>query len=475
MTDTIVISAHEAVVDAARHAPSVHNTQPWRFVSSADGLGLWADPGRRLPVLDPDGHQLHLSCGAALQHARVAARALGLDDDAILLPDPAVPAHLAQLRLAPGAPATAHELALAGAVNHRHTDREAFTAQRLPDPLLEALRLVTEAHGARLRPVRSRDDLLELEVLLARADRTQQADPAYRQELAAWVRHGPSADGIPHQQLPADPERGSSLQLRDFQPGSGTAPSHEGSPPDAEHPDVVVIGTADDSTLSWLHAGQALGAVLLLGTLHGAAAQPLGQATDTASSRLHLGQALGMLGIPQLALRMGYPTAGDPTAQAAGTPRRALHDVLDAGTPTAPFAAEGPAREIVAAVWDSPEADATVRWAARQAAGRGARLFITTVAGWPGDTPPTARARSHTEATLARLASTAEQAHPELVPVTTQVLQGLPGPALVARSATAELLVVGTGTHGAAGHASSGSVAAYCTVSALCPTVVVPT
>ena len=471
MSSTTVQSTHEAVVSAARQAPSVHNTQPWRFVSSDAGLGLWADPDRQLSVLDPDGHQLHLSCGVAVQHAQVAARALGLDDDVVLLPDPAEPGHLAQLRLSPGQPATADEQALGDAVSTRHTDRNAFTAQRLPDELVEALRLTAEAQGAWLRPVRTRDDLLELEVLLARADRTQQADPAYREELAAWVRHGPSADGIPAQLLPADAERGSSLQLRDFRPGSATVPA-PALPPLAEHPDVLVIGTVDDTATSWLRAGQALGAVLLLGTVHGTTAQPLGQATDSASSRRTLGRALGLVGVPQLALRIGYPTAS--SAPAGSTPRRAVHDLLDVGTDTAHLGDEGPAREVVAAVWDSPDADATVRWAGQQAASRGAHLVITTVGGWSGDTPPTADVKAHTAATLARLARAAEHAHPELFPVTTQVLHGVPGPALVARSAAAELLVVGAGTHGARGHDWSGSVAAYCTASAVCPTVVVP-
>ncbi|HEX8766899.1 MAG TPA: hypothetical protein VF714_00940, partial [Jatrophihabitans sp.] len=41
-------------------APSVHNTQPWRFVLSADCLEIHADRSRRLRVLDPSGRQLVL-------------------------------------------------------------------------------------------------------------------------------------------------------------------------------------------------------------------------------------------------------------------------------------------------------------------------------------------------------------------------------------------------------------------------------
>ena len=55
------------VVSRAVWAPSVHNTQPWRF--AADGgprISLHADVERRLPVADPDGREMMISCGAAL-------------------------------------------------------------------------------------------------------------------------------------------------------------------------------------------------------------------------------------------------------------------------------------------------------------------------------------------------------------------------------------------------------------------------
>lgn len=470
-----VQDSHAGIVDAARHAPSVHNTQPWRFTSTVDGLDLWADRSRGLPVLDPDGRQLHLSCGAALLHARVAARALGLRPDVVLLPDPAEPDHLARLQLTPGPPADADELDLAGAIAHRHTSREAFAARSLPEPLIDALRLAAEREAAILRPVTSRDDLVELEVLLAHADRSEEADPAYRQELAAWVRSGPSNDGIPAAALPADAERGSALRLRDFQP-DGQAVSPE-QPPAAEHPDVVLLATAGDTPTSWLQAGQALGAVLLRGTAAGVVAQPLGQATDNTASRQRLGRALGMLGVPQLALRLGYPSQAGPGVPPVRTPRRGVADVLNTDGQTAPLNTaghDGPPREVLVGVWDSPDAAATVGWAATQAATRGARLVVATVTGWPGDTPPSRPSRDSTKATLARFVEAAEKAHPELVPVSTQSLQGLPGPALVARSATAELLVLGAGTSGQHGHAAAGSVAAHCIAHAVCPTVVVP-
>ena len=62
---------------AAGYAPSIHNTQPWRWRLAADTLELRLVRGRVLPVTDPEGRLATLSCGVALHHARVALAAQG--------------------------------------------------------------------------------------------------------------------------------------------------------------------------------------------------------------------------------------------------------------------------------------------------------------------------------------------------------------------------------------------------------------
>jgi hypothetical protein len=308
-------------VQAAGLAPSVHNTQPWRFVSRPGTLEIHADPTRQLEVLDPDSRQLHLSCGAALHHARVAARALGLDADVSLLPDPSRPTHLADLVLTEGRSATEDEVRMATAMLRRHTHRGPFDSAALPPSLLDLLSTAARSEGARLMHVRSEDHLIALEVLLSQADELEQHDPRYREELQRWVRHGNTdADGVPDSA--ASVVAGSSLRQRDF---TLTSPaSLDGSASAAEHPVVVVLTTDDDDPVAWLQAGQALAAVLLHAAEHGVQTQPLGQVTDIVAYRLGLRGALGILGVPQLVLRMGY------ARRTAATPRRPVEDILTA-------------------------------------------------------------------------------------------------------------------------------------------------
>jgi hypothetical protein len=307
------------VVQAAGLAPSVHNTQPWVFVARPGHLELRADPQRQLKYLDPDGRQLHLSCGAALFHARVGARALGLHVKTRLLPDPVQPALLADLTLTAGPPATGDEIRLATAILQRHTHRGSFDDREVPEALLAVLRTAAAAEGAFLLPVTSDDELIELEVLLSRADALQEQDDDYRNELARWVHETQMhADGIPLAALTTAP--GSSLRQRDFTLSHPSA--LDGSAPRSDRPAVVVLTTEGDEPASWLRAGQALAAVLLQAADHGVQAQPLGQVTDVLTYRLGLRGALGILGMPQLVLRMGY------AANSTVTPRRKVDDVL---------------------------------------------------------------------------------------------------------------------------------------------------
>ena len=66
------------LIETAVRAPSVHNTQPWRFHVGPAGLELHADRSRQLPAVDPFGRELLISCGAALYGLRLRCPAARL-------------------------------------------------------------------------------------------------------------------------------------------------------------------------------------------------------------------------------------------------------------------------------------------------------------------------------------------------------------------------------------------------------------
>ncbi len=128
------------VVAEAVWAPSVHNTQPWRFVADGRQISLYADADRGLPMADPDGREMMISCGAALFNAQLALRSLGYIPQTRVLPDPDQPTLVAQVGWRHRAPASEFEQLLASQVRRRRTYRGAFDPEPLPHGTLAALR-----------------------------------------------------------------------------------------------------------------------------------------------------------------------------------------------------------------------------------------------------------------------------------------------------------------------------------------------
>ena len=317
------------IVEQAGRAPSIHNTQPWRFVAGADTLELWTEPGRGLEMLDPSGRARILSCGAALLHARVASAGAGHLAAVETSPDSSQPDHLADIRLTDGEP-TAEDRELAEAIATRRTSRAPFTAEKVPDEVVTELRAAAEAEGCWMRVLDQPADMVAVAVLMARADELETADPAYKEELRRWTGGGDDAsEGVPASAVPevAPSHRASNFRLRDFvadREDEAAAPDDDADPPVVERPLVAVLGTREDDVVSWLAAGQAVGRVLLLATARGVAASPMTQPLEIPDTRRRLARELSLVGHPQMILRLGYADvdAGRPT------PRRQVDDIL---------------------------------------------------------------------------------------------------------------------------------------------------
>ena len=216
------------VVAAATRAPSIHNTQPWRFTGAPDRLAVRFDPERALPVLDPTHRQQVISCGVAAEFAAVALRARDLDVEVAVLPDPGDPDHLADVRVLGGRPAGDPDRALAAAIAQRHTTREPFLPRTVPAELLEQLRLDAGALGVWAEPIAREDAELVTVFLLHRAEEAEQGDPAYLAELEVWLRTDPEAvDGIPVGAAAQDDPaaRPSNWLVRDFLVGQRRPPA----------------------------------------------------------------------------------------------------------------------------------------------------------------------------------------------------------------------------------------------------------
>ena len=298
----------------ARRAPSLHNTQPWRFTVSGDAIELQADASRQLSV-DPDGREMLISCGAALYGLRLAVRSLGYLPEVEILPGLAGQRRLAWVRLGPAAPMTADERKMLAAVPHRHTHRGPFEAGPLPAGLFARLRDDARTEGAALTQIEPGTALRRLTAVVAAAGRRQDRDPRSRAEISRWS-HGvrsPARDGVPAHAFPAEPGRTPArLPQRDFDLGRGLGLLPTGDP---SPPVTAALFTPGDSERDWLQAGEALHRLLLRAAAEWVFARLNTQPLEDPPTRTLIREGLELPGAPQMLLALGVSRTAHPTAR----------------------------------------------------------------------------------------------------------------------------------------------------------------
>jgi nitroreductase len=288
---------------AALRAPSILNTQPWRWRLAGNHAELWADRSRQLDGLDPDGRLLLLSCGTALHHTTVALLAAGFAADITRLPDAARPDLVARIRQ--GYPCTADNQ-LYRAIYQRRTDRRPFGDARPGEAVLDELREAAERHGVHLHVVRG-DQVTAFASAVAHGGDVEHADPRFRDDLLAWTtRTREERDGVSARStVPATPR---TIAPRDFNlarpavldPGTGS-----------DRDTMYVILTVDaEEPADWVAAGEALSDVWLTLTARGLAASPISEVIEVAPVRVALQRLLGGVSHPAIAMRIGVPVDG---------------------------------------------------------------------------------------------------------------------------------------------------------------------
>jgi len=308
---------YSAAVAAAVRAPSLHNSQPWRFRLRDGAIEVWRDLDRRLPTTDPAGWGARLAGGAAVFNLRLALAWQGWEPLARLLPEPSEPDLLAVVAPARPRPATPVEQRLWHALWRRHSNRAPFWPDPVPAPARAELTAAATAEGGWLELLIGPGPVAALAGVARAADQVLMQDPAYRAELAAWTRTGPAADGVPAGAGGLRPEPQDLLPQRPF------SEHPRGPVVDFEpQPLVAVLGTAADTAGDQLIAGLALQRVLLTATDQRLAVSLLSQPIELPGAREQLRLALQQAGTPQMVLRIGYGRPGGPT------PRRPVTEVF---------------------------------------------------------------------------------------------------------------------------------------------------
>ena len=315
-------TAVRRIVELATRAPSIHNTQPWRWRATPRGLELHADRSRQLRAADPLGRNLVLSCGASLHHALVAAAALGWRAEVDRFPDGPDSTLLARITLRRGVPSETAGADLR-AIEERCTDRRRFTSWPVPDERLQQLAHAAELQGIRALPLLDPSLRFRAELLVAKAPDLQSSDSSVTAEQRSWVDHSP-VDGIPSAVLPAERPAMAGGQPSRYATGLLEHTDREIAGSDG----LIVLYGAAEEPASWLAAGEGLSALWLLATTQGLSVVPLSQAIEVDQTRLGLTeQVLAGHGKPLILVRIGWQAIS--RSELPRTSRRPVSEVLD--------------------------------------------------------------------------------------------------------------------------------------------------
>jgi hypothetical protein len=320
---TLSTEALQRAVRLACRAPSVHNSQPWRWVADGKVVRLFLDRRRMVPGTDNSGRQALISCGAALDHFRVATLAAGWRAEIERFPSPQDPDHLASIEFSAVDDVTAAQRDSTEAILQRRTDRLPLGQPSYWSFFEPVLRGSFDNSLVRL-------DVLSDDVrpLLAKASQLsgvlRRGDTSYHAELEWWTSPFALTEGVPPAALVSEREQRRVDVGREF-----PVRSHEDRRPEVKTDSsrILVLSTPEDSAEDALRCGEVLSTVLLECTMALLATCTLTHLIELDQSRDVVRGLLEEHGPPQLLIRVGIAPA--MTELPVPTPRRPLDDVLE--------------------------------------------------------------------------------------------------------------------------------------------------
>lgn len=172
---TLDAQTFRALVAEAALSPSVHNTQPTRWRLTSDGrVQVLEDASRRLPIGDPEGRDLNVSHGSAVEGFCLAASRRGLAVD--VRRDAG---HMAELTIIPGEASDP----LAAYLTARRTYRGKFEDGPAAHAALARLELSDD-----VIIVQAPEQIADLARLYDEASLRWFRNAPYRAELVSWMR-----------------------------------------------------------------------------------------------------------------------------------------------------------------------------------------------------------------------------------------------------------------------------------------------
>lgn len=176
----------EELVRIATLAANSHNTQPWKFRLGDQKVSILPDFTRRTMVVDPDDHHLFVSLGCAAETLVVAGAALGRGSEVVIDAGAEPQIDISLSSASPGAQD------LYQAIPLRQSTRSIYDGQPISAADMTLLETAARQEGVSVQVFTEASDHDTILDFVIQGNSAQMDDPAFLQELVAWLRFSPA-------------------------------------------------------------------------------------------------------------------------------------------------------------------------------------------------------------------------------------------------------------------------------------------
>jgi hypothetical protein len=175
------------VLDYARLAPSVHNTQPWCFHIDDSTITLRVAPERTLDAGDPTGRELWVSLGICLETILQAAKGLGVTATITSLQTDTITGDIAHIQLA--AP-TAPQQDILDLIKNRYSYRAPMSKTSISASCIDTCReAIADLPNVSLTFVDDTQTLAQIATITDKGMRLALSSTPFRKELAPLLHY----------------------------------------------------------------------------------------------------------------------------------------------------------------------------------------------------------------------------------------------------------------------------------------------
>lgn len=312
------------LLEYARLAPSVHNTQPWRFEVNDSTVSLMTAPDRFLKEGDPTTRELWISLGICFETLLQAAKGLGLDATVVSGQTNSLSDPIAVIRFTPTK--NRHEETI-DLIEARHSYRGAMKPALVPPSLLEECRgSMHDLPGVSVDQVDNRAAITQIAKFTYQGMRLALSSPQFRKELAELINYNWSSSHIGmHGFVLNRGYIGSIWEKWSIALGIDMKQKARADQQKIlESSALIFISTAGDVPSFWFNTGRAYMRVALKITQKGLAQSTIAAPVEAASFHEDIEKILSTPSRIQAMLRVGTPT----TVSGRTSPRLSVDELL---------------------------------------------------------------------------------------------------------------------------------------------------